>query len=276
MTDVILNSANEFFWSPLMKKILIIAFLMIAVFAIVSCASRPEGKNQDKHAATIINPKDGTKLVLIPEGEFIAGGSGENESKGEFKITLPAYYLAKTEVTNAQYHEFVSETGYRYEKYETVVQGLKKYETGKSPPVWAFEDIPPEYANLPAVEISWNDAKAYCDWAGLRLPTELEWEKGARGTKGSVHQSQESMTKEVLSGEQPPLDKNPYGLEGINDVSEWCSDWYYLDSYDRYKTGNLTPPESGDLRVIRRDYFRKGNLPDYYDKTVGFRCARSL
>jgi formylglycine-generating enzyme required for sulfatase activity len=103
----------------------------------------------------IENPKDGTQLVLIPEGEFLAGGAGRDEGcGGPFPVRLPAYYLALHPVTNAQY---------------------KRYK-----PDWTRDD------DHPVVEVNWDDAQAYSKWAGLRLPSELEWEKGARGTDGRV------------------------------------------------------------------------------------------
>ena len=231
----------------------------------------------------IENEKDGTLLVLIPEGDFFAG-------EDKFKVHLPACYLAMHPVTNAQYKRFVDETGHR-----------PPDQANWGNPVWKGISFPAEKADHPVVCVDWNDAKDYCEWADLRLPTELEWEKGSRYVDGreypwgnkwdkekcrnSVGQSVDE-TCEVWSYAKSG---SPWGLyQMAGNVLEWCEDVYENNAYERYKKGDLTVPKGTGARVVRGgswydlsvNYFkcayRYDFEPEYRCYYYGIRCARTL
>jgi len=219
----------------------------------------------------IENAKDGTLLVLVPGGKFMGGDP-------PFAGELPAYYLGLHPVTNGQYGRFVKETGHR------VPDNKIWQEEGKS---WH-----------PVTDVSWGDAQAYCQWAGLRLPGELEWEKGARWVDGRKYpwgnewdeskcrNDKNSGSERTSSVWDYAKGQSPWGLYQMSgNVWEWCEDWYEAEAYNRYKRGDLTRPKTGTARVVRGGSWSLGD-PDYFLGSLrglltpdgrygrdGFRCA---
>ncbi|MFH0801928.1 MAG: SUMF1/EgtB/PvdO family nonheme iron enzyme [bacterium] len=237
--------------------------------------------------------KDGSELILIPAGEFTMGspqGEGSDNEHPQHNVYLDVYYIGKHEVTNKQFAKFVQETGYQAR--------------------WPWRD----YYNLrtaahPVISVTWNDAKAYCEWAGLRLPTEAEWEKAARGTDGrnypwgnewderncNCYQGPKlsrianiSQGRGTLPVGSFPLGASPYGcLDMAGNVDEWCSDWYGEKYYGNSPQRNPQGPGSGSDRVLRggswnccfKDFFRAAfrsyGVPNFRSEYCGFRVARS-
>lgn len=227
--------------------------------------------------------KDGIKMKLIPAGEFMMGspeGEGYDNEHPQHVVFLDAFYIDIYEVTNAQYKQFMDETGYKAPKY--------------------WDDPNFNAPNQPVVGVSWNDAKAYAGWAGERLPTEAEWEKAAKGNLiGKDYPWGDTLThddanydgtggKDQWDGPAPvgSFTPNGYGLfDMAGNVWEWCADWYDKDYYSKSPKSNPTGPSSGSTRAIRsgswddnaaddlRVSCRISDDSDNADIYVGFRCV---
>ena len=238
------------------------------------------------------NSRDGTVLAFVPEGDFLAGKKG-------FHVHLPPYYLALTCVTNAQYARFLTERQPNPAKQENWVnlrQSVAIHKEDKS------YKVDPEKADLPVIWVTWEGAVAYCRWAGLRLPSELEWEKGARGVDGRLYPwgdeweagrplpvAGERKQEETTSVWAYPTARSPYGLyQMIGNVYEWCADSYEEGAYQRYSKGDLRPPQCRENKMLRggpwcfgtpaylRTEYRKSTVWRAGTPLCGFRCAKSL
>ena len=230
------------------------------------------------------------EMILIPAGEFLIGSDpsveedARDNEQPQHTLYLPDYYLAKTPVTNAQYAAFVQATFHQQPSY---------WEGGKPP--GGKEDHP-------VVNVSWHDAIAYCKWLAettrkpYRLPSEAEWEKGARDTDGRIYpwgnrwDEKRCNTREIGRRDTTPVGAypdgaSPYGLlDMAGNVWEWCfglsRDYPYNPNDGREDLG------AEGIRVLRggswynnqnnaRCAFRGGSSPGYRGNLVGFRVTAS-
>jgi serine/threonine-protein kinase len=219
----------------------------------------------------IENDKDGSLLLLVPRGKFLAGDE-------KFPVDLPPYYLAMHPVTNAQYARFLSQqrpNDSDLQKWISLDSYCFVRKSGSGYEAYGGEE------EHPVVQVSWYGAEAYCQWAGVRLPSELEWEKGARGVDGreypwgsqwdagkcrnSTNRGSQT-TCGVWSHPDGCSHWGHYQMSG--NVWEWCADVYDGQAYARYKRGDLSPPSGGASasRVLRGGSWASG-YPDC------FRCA---
>jgi formylglycine-generating enzyme required for sulfatase activity len=259
-------------------------------------------------------------MVYVPEGEFTMGNDkGSANEQPQHIVYLDAYWIDRTEVTNAMFALFVEATGYQTDAEKqgdawifdgtgwSEVQGADwQHPQGPATNLTNLE-------NHPVVNVSWNDATAYCEWAGARLPSEAEWEKAARGTDGrtypwgeqepagnllnfgDVNLYPDSADKSANDGYKftapvgsYPAGASPYGaLDMAGNVWEWVNDWYRETYYRSAPTSNPSGPINGEGRVLRggswnhdvldiRSSMRIWVNPSDAIDNFGFRCALSL
>jgi formylglycine-generating enzyme required for sulfatase activity len=222
-------------------------------------------------------------MAVIPAGVFIMGyGEGLDDEKPPHEVDLPEYSIDLFEVTNAEFAAFVEATGFQTEA-----------EQAGSSRGWRDEWADGEDSH-PVVRVSWQDAIAYCEWAGKRLPSEAEWEKAARGTEAFIY----PWGNEYVTGRANGRDSgirgtvavgsygggvSPYGVfDMAGNVREWTADPGYL-SYP----GNTIPSAyyGETLRVLRgggwfddpndlRTTRRNPTAPSAANWDIGFRCAK--
>jgi formylglycine-generating enzyme required for sulfatase activity len=250
-------------------------------------------------ATLVIERMDAAEMVFVPAGSFVRGSSDEQISAWtsacgsscrsyEFTdeapqraITLDSYFIDRTEVTVAQFKEFVDNTGYltTAEQKGDAVQYT-----------WRAFDAP-DRQNHPVRWMTWDDANAYCQWAGKRLPTEAEWEKAARGEDGRTWPWGNSWDDaRVPHGDTAPVDgfangASPYGALGMaGNVWEWVADWYEALYYGASPDSNPLGPAPSNDKVLRGGGFnnvdwalqsanRHHGGVQGYSNDHGFRCA---
>jgi formylglycine-generating enzyme required for sulfatase activity len=222
--------------------------------------------------------------IDIPAGTFLMGSpedeKGRRSNEKQHEVSVKAFQISKFQVTFAQYDQFCDQTGREKPKDEGWGRG-----------------------NRPVIHVRWEDAKAFADWMGCRLPTEAEWEYSCRaGTKTPFSTGNDLNTNQANYngnfpysgndrgiflqqtaevGSYPP---NPWGLYDMHgNVWEWCSDW--ADEYPSGPQENPAGPESGTFKIFRgggwrnhaqicRSAFRYFYFPDFRHYNIGFRLAR--
>jgi len=233
-----------------------------------------------------------SEMVFIPSGEFWIGSDlrrdemASDYEQPEHMLSIFGYYLARNPVTNAQYATFVKATGHQLPEH------------------WSEGKIPEDKDDHPVVYVSWYDALAYCQWLSnvtgknYCLPTEAEWEKGARGAERCIYPwGNQWDYRKCNSGEGGPTDTTPVGvyLEGasfyglldmIGNVWEWTSTIFRPYPYRADDGREELRTENNDLqRVLRggsfssylsrvRTTYRLWSNPMQYCRwDVGFRVA---
>ena len=232
--------------------------------------------------------------VFIPGGEFSRGRSQDwpdtrlawypNPLKDDTpvrKIHVDPFYMDEAEVTNERYAAFV------------------KAKRHKPPYQWIKGEIPTGQEKHPVVNVSWDDATAFCAWEGKRLPTEAEWERACRGVaEGRMYpwgDTNPTAKQAVFNSEAGATavcnrERNYFGLcDIIGNVWEWTADWYDRKYYEVAPDRNPTGPPKGIYRVLRggswfdqpaqnfltcsyRSWARQAER----SPTIGFRCVKSV
>jgi formylglycine-generating enzyme required for sulfatase activity len=226
--------------------------------------------------------KDGMVMVYVPAGEFLMGSTdadsdAHDEEKPQHTVYLDAFWIDRTEVTNAQYRHCV--------------------EAGACEEPRCWEGSTFNAPDQPVTCVRWADAQAYAAWVGGRLPTEAEWEKAARGTDGRIYPWGDSapdcskanyygcVGRPVAAGSYL-VGASFYGaLDMAGNVSEWVGDWYDSGYYGHSPHSNPQGPNPGEYRLLRggawnhfesdaRCAFREhGYTPDFGLVNTGFRVV---
>ena len=279
------------------------------------------------------------RFIDLPGGEFFMGTDSNigHKADGEGparKVKVDPFSIDCYTVTNQDFQEFIENTGYvtdaeRYgwsfvfhlliseetkRKVTQVVQQSSWWYVVEGA-LWKHPEGPDstvkERMNHPVVHVSWNDAMAYCQWAGTRLPTEAEWEFAARGGlekktypwgdklkkngkyQCNIWQGEFPITNTAQDGyvSTAPVDSfspNKFGLYNVvGNVWEWCADWF-TPIPNSSAVFNPIGPASGDKKVMKGGSYlchdsycnryriaaRTSNTPNSSSGNLGFRCVR--
>lgn len=276
--------------------------------------------------------------AAVPAGEFTMGDSSGDRNPGDgetplHRVRLEAFSIDATTVTNDAFARFVDATGFETEAetfgfsavFHLAIQAPREDIMGQPPGTpWWFGVAGADWrhpggrdsdlvgrGDHPVVHVSWNDAVAYCAWAGRRLPTEAEWEYASRGgidaakyPWGDAEVDAGGWRANIWQGTFPTdntledgflttapagaFAPNGYGLiQTVGNVWEWCADWFDPRYYAASPAGSPSGPAHGMARVLRggsylchisycnryRNSARSQNTPDSSMGNAGFRTV---
>jgi formylglycine-generating enzyme required for sulfatase activity len=236
------------------------------------------------------SPVDGMVQVYVPSGSFLMGSTddfneAELQEKPQHTVYLDGYWIDQTEVTQGMFKRCIASG-----TCPDVVHDLEQNPNFTNP----------EYDNHPAIYVTWDQSKTYCERVGRRIPTEAEWEKAARGTDGRLYpwgntppNGNQALFDKAINGTRAvggyPDGISPYGaLDMIGNVREWVADfyseYYYGESAERNPQG---PTEAKDNQHVLRGAswtdavhythvaMRFHHVPWSPGDNRGFRCAAS-
>ena len=241
------------------------------------------GTSQDYSMYKTKMGDEGREMVQIPEGPFTMGSvDADPDEAPEHQAFLKGFFMDRKEVTQSEYARFAKMTKRPMPRIEVFEDDQSKL-------------LQQEFA---AMSVSWDDATAYCKWAGKRLPTEAEWEKAGRGEgkrkypwgeKFAVNAANVDGSEDGYKYLAPPgsfeAGRSPYGLfDMTGNVAEWVADSYDEQYYKKTSYRDPKGPENADLKVVRggswRETEQNARLSKRFaakhwrtDITIGFRCA---
>lgn len=234
------------------------------------------------------------EMVYVPAGDFEMGADdGQADERPIHSVALDGNWIARTEVTNRHYAAFLNQVGNQSEggvswldidDAECLIEQVE----GRYQPKNGYDAHP-------VVEVTWHGAAAYCQWLGLDLPTEAEWEYAARGPSGNIYPWGDNRPScglaqsEACPGGIAPVGSAPAGaswrgaLDMAGNAWEWVADWYNAGAYEDSAVQNPSGPTSGDDRGLRGGSAKDSELnlrssqrfytnPASADAFIGFRC----
>ncbi|MFP4014460.1 MAG: formylglycine-generating enzyme family protein [Chitinispirillaceae bacterium] len=229
-----------------------------------------------------------TSSVLVPGGTFFRGSTeGKEDEKPVGKIQVSSFRMMAREVTYGEYQKCVKAGRCTPAHYD---DGKCLRWTGRT---FKKARVPEKYRepDMPVVCVTWHQAKAYCSYVGMKLPTESQWEYAAKGRDAGRYSWGNASPDASRCALKAPhrvksFASNSFGLYDMTgNVWEWTADYYDKDSYSESGSKDPQGPDAGFYRVLRGGGWYSGPKelrvskrhwfsPNFAEVSVGFRCAR--